>query len=77
MKKRIEFTHVYLGKEKDVCIAHIYKQDDPWTIHEYAVVRYPDLDENSEYYGTWGWSLGYFPKYEEAVEKFNEYMGNI
>ena len=72
--KNVQFTHVALGATKNVAIAHIYKQDNPAQIHEYAVVRYPDLDPNSEYYGTWSHSLGYYSDYDEALQKFYGYL---
>lgn len=72
--KNVKFTHVALGSSKNVAIAHIYKQDNPTQIHEYAVVKNPDLDENSKWHGTWGYSLGYYKNYDDAVQKFNDYM---
>lgn len=72
--RNVIFTHVGLGSKWNVAIAHIYKTNDPQKIHEYAVVRYPDLDKNSKYYGTWSHSLGYYPTYDEAVDKFNDYI---
>ena len=72
--KNVQFTHVSLGKNKNVAIAHIYKMDDATKIHEYAVVRYPDLDPNSEYYGTWSHSLGYYSDYDDALQKFYDYL---
>lgn len=72
--KNVQFTHVSLGATKNVAIAHIYKMDDATKIHEYAVVRYPDLDPNSEYYGTWSHSLGYYSDYDDALQKFYDYL---
>lgn len=74
MKKNVQFTHVAMGSAKNVAIAHIFKQDKPTEIFEYAVVRYPDLDPESKWYGTWSHSLGYFKNYEDAVKKFNSYI---
>lgn len=67
MKQRtVRFTHIMSGREKNVAIAHIYYDG---VFYECSVVRYPDVET-----GTWSHSLGYYKQYEDAKERFFEYL---
>lgn len=74
--RKINFTHVAAGAEKNVCIAHIFKLGSDTEIYEYAVVKGADRNPESLYYKTWAYSIGYFKEYEDALTAFNEYMAN-
>lgn len=70
MKKSVHFTHTVY--EKGLAIAHIKFTNDAGEVtkQEYAVVRYPDLDPNSKWYGTWHHAVNYFNSYYDAKDCF-------
>lgn len=75
--KNVNFTHT--NYEQGIAIAHIMhiNEENGTVTYEYAVVGNPDLVRESEYYGTWGFSYGYFKTYEQAKEMFIEKINSI
>lgn len=75
--KNVNFTHT--NYEKGIAIAHImHSNEETQTIrYEWAVVCNPELDRESEWYGSWGFAYRYCKSYEEAKEFFIEKVNEI
>lgn len=70
--KNVNFTHTVY--EENLAIAHIQhiNEETQSVKYEWAVVKCPDLNPESKFYKSWGYSLGYYNSYQEAKDKFVE-----
>ena len=70
MKKSVHFTHTVYHEGLAIAHIQIINEETQTVKREYAVVRYPDLNPESKWYGTWHHAVNYFNDYYEAKECF-------